>query len=351
MAGSAPLTIAAVAVAVGLTLQPVVVWLMTTAAVIDTPSARSSHTVPTPRGGGLAVVCAAATALVVSDHGRVLALPLLLFALIGLVEDVRGTGVVTRLSLQLVCGIVAAATVLDAATRTSPATGADATAVIRVVIVLGAAVWLAGFTNAFNFMDGVNGISAAHAIVIGATYALLGMVYEVVALSAAGIALAAAAMTFLPWNAGRARIFLGDVGSYGLGGLIGTLAVLSLARGLPMEAAVGPLALYLADTGWTLARRVLRGQPWHRPHRTHVYQRLTDLGWTHARVTIVTGALSTVIVACAVTASASPPVARVALDLTAVAILVGYLAAPRVLATHHERPPRPAASSSTAGRT
>ena len=78
-------------------------------------------------------------------------------------------------------------------------------------------VWMIGFVNAFNFMDGVNGISGAHAMIGGAAYACLGWLRPDPFLAAAGAAVAAGALAFLPWNAVRARVFLGDAGSYGLG--------------------------------------------------------------------------------------------------------------------------------------
>lgn len=241
---------------------------------------------------------------------------MLLFAAIGLLEDVCGVPVPTRLALQLAVGLVAALLLVPQA------------AVVPVALV---ALWLTGYVNAFNFMDGVNGISAMHAALAGTVYAMAGAWYGVAALTVVGTVTAAAAVGFLPWNAGRGRIFLGDVGSYGLGGLLGAVAVVAWQSGVPPEAAVAPLALYLADTGWTLVRRCYRGEPWYRAHRSHAYQRLTDLGWSHQRVAVVTTATSALVCGCALGAAASALPTRLGLDAFAVAVLIGYVAAPSLL--------------------
>jgi UDP-GlcNAc:undecaprenyl-phosphate/decaprenyl-phosphate GlcNAc-1-phosphate transferase len=330
---------AVVTLALGIALQPLVLKAMREAAVIDVPGPRSSHAVATPRGGGLAVVVAAAAGLffiqtlisAAPDPDRpiwmdatvragqpiwTIMMAILLFAVIGLLEDIRGVPVPVRLAMQAGAGLVVALLLV-------PHGG--------VVAVLLVALWLTGYTNAFNFMDGINGISATHAALAGVLYATAGAAYGLPVLAVAGTVTAAAAVSFLPWNAGRARIFLGDVGSYGLGGLLGAVAVVAWDSGVPVELVVAPLALYLADTGWTLARRCYRGEPWYRPHRSHTYQRLTDLGWSHQRVTAVTAATSALVCGCALAAAGSELYTRIALDVLAVAVLVGYLAAPVLL--------------------
>ena len=105
-----------------------------------------------------------------------------------------------------------------------------------------------------------------------------------------GAAVAVGALAFLPWNAGRARVFLGDAGSYALGAALAMLAAYAVVHGIPAEAALGPLALYLADTAWTLQRRIRAGERWLEAHRTHVYQQWCDAGWSHQRVTLAAAA-------------------------------------------------------------
>ncbi|MEU5911920.1 glycosyltransferase family 4 protein [Micromonospora sp. NPDC047527] len=316
------------ALIVGTLLQPLILRLLTAAAVLDIPSERSAHHTPIPRGGGVGVAAAAGLALLLNEHARSIAVPLLLFAAIGLLEDVRGVPVRMRLLLQSLAGVATGLALVPS----------GHVAYVQVALVLALAAWLTAYVNAFNFMDGVNGISAVHAILAGVVYAGLGVLQDLPLLTAAGSLIAAASLTFLPWNAWVAKVFLGDVGSYALGGAFGALAAYAIVRGLPPEAAVAPLALYLADTGWTLLRRIRNGEAWYRPHRNHAYQRLTDSGWSHQRVTAVTAGIGAVVAGCLVTASFSGPVTRAVLDAAAVAILAAYLAAPAWLTVQRSRP-------------
>lgn len=314
---------ALVALAFGFVLQPVVLRVMTARAVMDMPSARSSHRIPTPRGGGVAVALAAIAALMFAPQARLVAVPLLLFAVIGLAEDVRGVPIVPRLLLQFGAGAVSTLVLL-------PDSHPGAVTIALVAVI---AIWLAAYANAFNFMDGINGISTAHAMLTGLLYAGLGRAHELPVLSVAGVVIAAASLTFAPWNAGRARIFLGDVGSYALGGVLASLAAYGVLHGVAVEAALAPLALYIADTGWALLRRWRRGVEWYRPHREHVYQQLTDSGWSHQRVTLATIAVSSAVCLCGVLAGSAATATRLTLDGLALMLLGGYLAVPALLAS------------------
>ncbi|MFG1763932.1 glycosyltransferase family 4 protein [Micromonospora parva] len=316
------------ALVVGTLLQPLVLRLLRAAAVLDIPSERSSHSTPIPRGGGVGVAAAAGLALLLNEHARSIAVPLLFFAAIGLLEDLRGVPIRSRLLLQVLAGLGTAVVLVP---------GGQAW-YVHALLVLALAAWVTSYVNAFNFMDGINGISAVHAILGGLVYAVLGALTDLPLLTAAGSLIAAASLTFLPWNAWVAKVFLGDVGSYALGGALSTIAAYAIVRGTPPEAAVAPLALYLADTGWTLLRRISKGEAWYRPHRNHAYQRLTDGGWSHQRVTATTAVVGATVAGCLVAASFSGPVTRVALDATALAVLAAYLAAPAWLTAQRAQP-------------
>jgi UDP-GlcNAc:undecaprenyl-phosphate GlcNAc-1-phosphate transferase len=302
--------------------EPVTIPLLRRVAAIDTPNLRSSHTVPTPRGGGapIAVGLILAAALIPAATALIFGAAVAAFAAMGLADDLEGLPARRRLIMQAAAGLAIGGLLARAA-------GLPAAAAVAAAV--GIAAWIAGFVNAFNFMDGVNGISGAHALVGGACFAALGLGQGDPLLAGAGAAVAGGAAAFLPWNAVRARVFLGDVGSYGLGAALAVLAACAVViAGLPPEAALGPLALYLADTAWTLQRRIRAGEPWLQAHRTHAYQRLTDAGWSHQRVAAVTGAAAAALSLLGAVSLTRDPLARAAADLAALALLAAYLRLP-----------------------
>ncbi len=333
------LTIALAAVSCGAVVavaEPATIPLLRHAAAMDVPSRRSSHTVPTPRGGGapIAVGLVVAAAMIHSAVAVTFAVTVAAFAAVGLADDLRGLTAGLRLLLQG-AGSTAVAAALVSRLALPPA------ALIAATLV--AAVWVMGFVNAFNFMDGVNGISAAHALIGGAAYAFLGMWRPDVFLTAAGAAVAAGALAFLPWNAVRARVFLGDAGSYCLGAALAVLAACAVIRGIPVEAVLGPVALYLADTAWTLQRRVRAGERWSEAHRTHTYQQLCDVGWSHQRVTAVTAATTALLCLLGTASLAGHPGVRAAADAAGLAVLAIYLRSPALLGRTADPAPDPAA--------
>jgi UDP-GlcNAc:undecaprenyl-phosphate GlcNAc-1-phosphate transferase len=304
--------------------EPVAVPLLRRMAAIDTPNVRSSHTVPTPRGGGAPIAIGLVLAALLIHSAVTLTFGATVggFAAIGFADDLATLPAGRRLAMQGTAGLAAGGVLARMA-------GLPAALAAAAAVVL--AVWIVGFVNAFNFMDGVNGISAAHALLGGAAYACLGFWRPDAFLAAGGAAVAAGALAFLPWNAVRARVFLGDVGSYALGAALALLAAVAVLRGIPPEAALGPLALYLADTAWTLQRRIRAGEPVLQAHRTHTYQRLCDAGWSHQRVTLVTGALTATVSLLGAVSLTPHPSLRATADLAAIALLAAYLRAPALL--------------------
>jgi UDP-GlcNAc:undecaprenyl-phosphate/decaprenyl-phosphate GlcNAc-1-phosphate transferase len=307
--------------------EPPTIALLRRLTVLDLPGERSSHSVPTPRGGGAPIAAgllvAAALTPGADDAKLAFAVAVGFFGLLGLLDDLRGLPAIFRLALQT-AGAAGVATLL--------VLHLSLTAFAMAAAALVAAVWLVGFVNAFNFMDGVNGISAAHAVIGGAAYACLAAWRQDGFGIAAGLALTAGACAFLPWNAGRARVFLGDVGSYSIGAALAVLAVRLIADGVPAEAVAGPVALYLADVAWTLQRRIRRGEPWLEGHRTHVYQRWCDAGWSHQEVTLLTSALTVLLCLLGVVGMLGGTPARVSADLAGLCVVAVYLGSPGLFA-------------------
>lgn len=250
---------------------------------------------------------------------RLVLLTVMLSAGVGLVEDLRGVPVLRRLTFQFV-----------AVTPLLFATSAQ-TRLPTVLWAVFAVLYLVSVMNAVNFMDGVNGITSAQGVVAGVAFAALAAHYNESDLAVFAAATAAVCAAFAPFNVPTARVFLGDTGSYGVGAALGALSLSLWAAGAPWEASVGPLTLYLADTGTTLIRRKLAGNSLHLPHRTHVYQRLTDVGWSHTRVSALIFALTS----CSAALGAVSLVggsARALADLVLGILIATYLSLPRLLA-------------------
>ncbi len=304
--------------------------LLRRAAIIDIPGPRSSHTVPTPRGGGIPIAAGllVAAGVIGGAIAALFAFAVGAFGLLGLTEDTRGLPAGRRLIIQAV-GSTIVAVVLVSGRAGPPA--------LLILLVAGCAAWITGFVNAFNFMDGVNGISGAHALIAGVVYACLGWWQRDGFLVPAGAAVAASALAFLPWNAGRARVFLGDVGSYALGAGLAMLAAYAVLQGIPVEAALSPLVLYIADTAWTLQRRIRAGERWLEPHRTHVYQQWCDVGWSHQQVTVVAAGTTIVLSLLGAASLTGNPALRAAADLAGAAALLAYLRSPALLARRAAR--------------
>ncbi|MDY6051759.1 MAG: glycosyltransferase family 4 protein [Rothia sp. (in: high G+C Gram-positive bacteria)] len=266
--------------------------------LVDIPTARSSHSSPVFRGMGLATALAATLGyLVALIDGQIFTdRSIALFVLFGMVtsgalgwaEDYRGVSIKVRFATQLLIGLIV----------TLGMTAMLGTSIFWVPLGIFAIV---AYINVVNFMDGINGISGLHGLAVGATYAYAGWVNQMPWLLAGGAAVAAAYLAFLPWNVRTGKnVFLGDAGSYFLGGAIASMAVGAFLSGVYVEYILAPLLVYLADTGTTLLRRIVRGEKWYTPHRTHVYQRLTDQGLSHlgsaVLVTVTTGTVTVVTV-------------------------------------------------------
>jgi UDP-N-acetylmuramyl pentapeptide phosphotransferase/UDP-N-acetylglucosamine-1-phosphate transferase len=151
-------------------------------------------------------------------------------------------------------------------------------------------LWLTGYTNAFNFMDGINGIAAGQACITGIGMAVLAGTVSGQWISTTilfSMAVGTAALGFLPHNFPPAKMFMGDVGSAPLGFLLAVLVVwLSKEFGWWLLVSLSLLhANFVLDTTITLLRRIVRKEKWYSSHREHFYQRLIRSGKSHAFVT------------------------------------------------------------------
>lgn len=243
----------------------------------DIPNARSSHAKPVPRGGGIGAGLGLLAGLAVfatsgmPPPAYLVVGSAVFLAAVSLLDDARPIRARYRLLAQI-------AAVGFGLWIYAPALALPEILPVWLWLVMAFFGWL-WFVNLYNFMDGIDGISGAETIALGAGIIAVwlaagnpaGWDFPV----AIGIAAAAAMAGFLVWNRHPARIFLGDVGSIPLGFLLGA-ALLDIAGSGALEAAVILPLYYLADATITLTRRLFRGEKVWLAHREHFYQRAAN---------------------------------------------------------------------------
>ena len=306
------------------------VRLLRACAILDHPNARSSHDRAVPRGGGIAVIAVIAVAwclqawrgpMADSDSFNLTAVALLATALAGysFLDDLRGLPALQRLLLQSLAVALGCLVLPD---------GLVFQGLLPPVADRLAAgfCWL-WFINLFNFMDGIDGISAVEAGSIGLGVALITLTSgAAIHLAPPAAILAGAALGFGFWNWRPAKIFLGDVGSVGLGFLLGWLLLSLAAAGHWIPALL--LALYyLTDATWTLLRRILRREAFWRAHRSHFYQHAARRCGDHGRIALLILACNAALLATALWgALGEQQWPALLLGGTAVAFLLYYFA-------------------------
>ena len=262
--------------------------------MLDFPNVRSSHSRPTARGGGLVIVACTVTGLLLfhafSDE---LSARIVLAYSLGAGAVAFGSWQDDRRSLarlvRFTAHVGAALVILVAAGFWQqvplPLAGDLDLGWLGAPLAF---CWIVGFTNGYNFMDGIDGLAGSQAVVAGLGWLGLGLISEQTMLSALGTLLAGSSLGFLGWNWPPARIFMGDVGSAFLGYTFAVAAVIA-SQSNPRRAVAGILMVwpFVFDTALTLFCRLRRRENVFEAHRTHLYQRLVAVGLSHRSVTSV----------------------------------------------------------------
>ncbi len=310
-----------VSFAVALIAAPLAMRAMRRYGVLDIPNHRSSHVAPVPRGGGVACLAGvlAGVALASARHQDVPWLAIsgaFLLAVVGFADDRDTLAAAPRLAAQIAVGAMVGA------------------AAAGGWWILAGAICIPVAVNVVNFMDGINGITGLNMAAWGGVSMAVGYAQQEPSLVVIGAVTAGSTTAFLPWNLPVARMFLGDVGSYLLGALVGIGIIIGAHGTSSVLVLLGPLSIYLADTGTALLRRLLRGEQLMTAHRQHVYQRLvSEAGMSHSSV-----AAFTVILAVVVTLSWVPGSPLLGVSVTLL-VLAGYLASPAAFARKLESRP------------
>lgn len=265
--------------------------------LMDIPNGRSSHSVPTPRGGGVAIVLSFLAALPLLASVGVLAWPVMWallgaggwVAVVGFLDDHGHIAARWRLLAHFI----------GAGWALGWLGGLPPLVIFGFDLDLGwlgyalAAFYLVWLLNLYNFMDGIDGIASVEAICVCLGGALLYLLLGEGGAALAPLALALAVAGFLFWNFPPARIFMGDAGSGFLGIALGVLSL--------QAAWVAPqllwswlilLGVFIVDATWTLFRRLLRGDKVYEAHRSHAYQYASREFGKHLPVTLAVAGLN-----------------------------------------------------------
>lgn len=259
--------------------------------LLDVPNARSSHELPTPRGGGIGIVISFFAGILLLHFFGLLSLPLLisfliggvLLACIGLLDDLRHVPARVRiffhfLAASLVLYLLGGMPSLDLGFAIWEWQK------VGVIVGLFGLVWL---INLYNFMDGIDGLASSEALFVACAIALLLFLKSDYRLVPVFLLLASATAGFLIWNWSPARVFMGDTGSGFLGFVFGVLLIATTAKGslTPWQWLI-LLGCFWVDATVTLIHRVIRGEPWYQAHCSHAFQQAVKKTGCHKRVVV-----------------------------------------------------------------
>ena len=270
-------------------------------AAIDVPNERSAHRRPTPLGGGLPIVLLSLSGLVIlwifdsSWSGPSLAAYVLgsvLIAAVSLYDDLKNLGRLSRGLCHLGCGVLLVFAFGFWEVVSLPVVGELELGWFGLPLTL---LWVLGLLNAYNFMDGADGLAGSQAVIAGLAWGGLGLFTGQYLVAGLGILIAASSLGFLGHNWAPARIFMGDVGSVFLGYTFAALPLIATGPRFRL-ALFGFLVLwpFIFDSSFTLIRRLRWGEKVWTAHRSHLYQRLLPLGYSHQFLSILYAVLALV---------------------------------------------------------
>jgi Fuc2NAc and GlcNAc transferase len=250
--------------------------------IFDHPNERSSHTLPTPRGGGLAIVITfyISAGFLYSKgfldpklfYAFCSAFPLLV---VSLLDDLFTLGSKIRLMAQLLSSILALYALGGVSTISLYFIELNGWWLTFPIVL--AMIWL---INLYNFLDGIDGYAGSEAIFLGFAVAIL-FGYDI------GYLIALSVFGFLLFNWQKAKIFMGDIGSTFLGFIFAVLMIHSLNNGESLYSWLIILGLFWVDATLTLIRRAQNGESLSQAHRKHAYQRITQAGWSHQKTVLI----------------------------------------------------------------
>lgn len=260
--------------------------------LIDEPNERSSHTIPTPRGGGLSIAISVLGSIVIlmvfnwlpKNIGIAMLGGGCIVTIIGWLDDHSDIPALWRGTSYLIASIWAVYFIGDVEKINMGNPLVINSGLITSGLIVLSVAWL---INLYNFMDGTDGIAAIQTICTGSPAGLIFWTNNQSELAIICLVIVAASLGFLVWNWSPAKIFMGDVSSCLIGFMFGVLAI-SGEHTSSMHTSIWfiLLAVFIWDATFTLLKRLLTGEKWYAAHRSHAYQRLNQLGVSHSTLAL-----------------------------------------------------------------
>lgn len=311
--------------------------------VLDVPNERSSHSSPTPRGGGVVIVAVALGFYIcvsfyypsIFSWGYLCGA--ILVALVSWLDDIYTVSFIWRFLTHALAAILL---IIDKGfwndIHIPGLTSAASFGIFGSIITF---LWIVWLINAYNFMDGIDGIAGVQAAIAGLAWLIVGNLSGNTGIYFFGGIIFCSSIGFLIHNWHPARIFMGDVGSAFLGYTFAAFPLLARpdsgeAVDLLPVAAILFVWFFLFDSLITIIRRALRRKKVWVAHREHLYQRLVASGLSHNNVSLLYGALALIVsmsVVFGIAFKSSLEAAILAVVFIVTVALVVYCAKRRVL--------------------
>jgi len=264
--------------------------------LLDHPNERSSHFQATPKCGGVGIVTSFVTGVLLSQGwgGRyvvgqrelsAMVVPLLLVAVVSLLDDIRELPTLFRLLVQ----VAAALLFLSLLGGTGQVNGGGWVCPEAWFYWLTASVWIVGLANAVNFMDGIDGIAAGQGLIAAFFFGIVQFSTGDYYLGYLSFVLVVGCLGFLAFNFPPAKVFMGDVGSVSIGFILATMSLSAWSKSHSVSALIlMPLLManFIFDTVFTLVRRLARRENIFKAHRSHLYQQFAQCGFSQRTVTM-----------------------------------------------------------------
>lgn len=274
--------------------------------MLDIPNERSSHNVPTPRGGGIIICVVSVLTFFIYSLVSGESFPWVYFvgagivAGISLLDDLRTISPSWRILFHCLAAVLAVWTYGGFEVILVPFYG-----IIQIGfwVNIFTFLWIVWLINAYNFMDGIDGIAGTQSVTAGIGWGLTGLFWGIEDVAFFGGVLAMSSMGFLLLNWQPAKIFMGDVGSAFLGYTFAVIPLLAKKHiGSPEAESILPwiavvfVWFFVFDSVLTFLKRLFRGEKVWQPHREHIYQKLVIAGFSHSKVTGIYGLASAIVV-------------------------------------------------------